>query len=431
MAKNKRQTSRPLFNIEETVERGSYLIEVQKLEREMNALGLRNSDLSFLTGWSTSKTSKIINRKQNPTWDDLRTWATVMGYIIVAKNQNDSEIIKFIPDSESTNIRQCICEMYSYSGDDNNNENIRFKMPLAVMGTLGLNIPDYLMKANANSSIPDPFSDEQVYRTTRSLYFYQRNISVRGELIPIFGYWFDPDMNTAVLSLCMWNQGSPEVVSSQIRDGYRDMIDVENEYRDKFENYRRNNSWLPKSLVGGEVISEIYDLNNQPTNEDMQADLMKIFQLYCKLVLEMKGIDLQPDSYKRSDAIDVTPVDQFNMLINQYNFGQDLIDKVRKENGYLCEFDNTHKSFDTDAGNRYMEVIPMIPAMYYTQYGAGVLTEANLVCACPVCSAKLKYGKTEDREDMLMYMLRKHKAALENAGTKISLAQLLALNSLQ
>ncbi|MCQ4754628.1 DUF3578 domain-containing protein [Enterocloster bolteae] len=431
MASKRKNGTRPLINIAETVEKGSYLIEVQKLEREMNALGLRNSDLSFLTGWSTSKTSKLINRKQNPTWDDLRTWATVMGYLIIPKNQNESDIVKFIPNSESTNIRQCVSEVYFDSEDDNENENIRFKMPFAVMGTLGVNIPDYLMKACVSAKIPDPFNVEQVYRPNRSLYFYQRNISVHGELIPIFGYWFDPDMKTLILSLCMWNQGSPEVVPSQIRDSYRDMAAVENEKREKFETYRRNNSWLPKTLVGGEVISEIYDLNSLPTNEDMQADLVKIFQLYCKIVLEMKGIDLQPDSYKRADTLDVTPIDQFNMLTNQYNYSPDIIEHVRVENSYLCEFDNTHKSFDTDAGKRYMDVIPLIPAMYYTQYGNGVLSEANLVCVCPICSAKLKYGRTEDREDMLMFLHRKHKVALENNGTKISLAQLLSINNLQ
>ena len=36
MASKRKNGTRPLINIAETVEKGSYLIEVQKLEREMN-----------------------------------------------------------------------------------------------------------------------------------------------------------------------------------------------------------------------------------------------------------------------------------------------------------------------------------------------------------------------------------------------------------
>ena len=77
-----------------------------------------------------------------------------------------------------------------------------------------------------------------------------------------------------------------------------------------------------------------------------------------------------------------------------------------------------------------MDVSPIIPFSAGMQYGNAVYNIANAACVCPNCKAQMKYGKEEDREDILIKLFRNHKSRLRECGIETTTTQVLLMNGL-
>ena len=79
----------------------------------------------------------------------------------------------------------------------------------------------------------------------------------------------------------------------------------------------------------------------------------------------------------------------------------------------------------------YMEVVPLIPIITETMilFGQSLNSEANAVCLCPMCAAKLRNGCRDDREDMFVQLYRNQREKLRKMDINVSLTQLLSWNA--
>ena len=111
-------------------------------------------------------------------------------------------------------------------------------------------------------------------------------------------------------------------------------------------------------------------------------------------------------------------------------FPEAIVKETLEKQEYRCEMDQQHVSFETAEGHQYMEAVPLISFEEGVGYGKGIMEGANLLCLCPNCAARLKYGKDEDREEMIIRLHRSHRKSLEEVGIKITLGEILKMYKL-
>lgn len=99
--------------------------------------------------------------------------------------------------------------------------------------------------------------------------------------------------------------------------------------------------------------------------------------------------------------------------------------KVMAEQGYKCEVDPTHKTFQDKNGYPYMEIHHLIPLSAQDKFKKDLNVEANMVCVCPMCNRKLAHASEDAVEDIVVPLYYSHKEKLKEAGFDISLRQLL------
>ena len=214
-----------------------------------------------------------------------------------------------------------------------------------------------------------------------------------------------------------------------MRSVYKDALQVEDKYTDEFDKFAEmHKEWIPKFLRNGEIISVGSDTNCLPEPGDLENVLIDLFQKYCALVWEVKGIDLLPEKYKQKE--DMSPFQQFNILNGSADFSPEVKDEIIRREKYKCEIDPSHGTFMDALGRPYMEVAPIVPFSAGIQFGQSIFSAENGVCLCPMCKAKMRYGMVNDREDMIFKLFRKHQKELKEKGIEISLTQVLAANGL-
>ena len=115
----------------------------ERLNLETTAQGLRNVELADLTGWSTSKVSKITSGRQKVTDDDIRIWARALGYTPDAFLTADFDKRSFKISDHVRNVTDCL-EAYLNSDEDDPEHAaiMNLELPLSIMATLGLKATD-------------------------------------------------------------------------------------------------------------------------------------------------------------------------------------------------------------------------------------------------------------------------------------------------
>lgn len=93
---------------------------------------------------------------------------------------------------------------------------------------------------------------------------------------------------------------------------------------------------------------------------------------------------------------------------------------------YLCEYQNTDRTFMRKNGKPYTEPHHLIPISKYRDFDYSVDVMENIVSLCSHCHNLLHYGCWEEKEPVLEKLYIERKAALENCGLGLTLERLKA-----
>ena len=420
---------------------------VDRLQRITEAQGIRNVDLAEMTGWSTSKVSKILQHNQKLSLDDFRTWCMVLGYTPKVFINNE-DLRQYDINEHTAPLTECITDLVkvtkedqagdvfdvqgfdfrdeSDSGEKDNAEDIldiisRFEFPLSIISHLNVEPSDYFFHGKVREQAVDAFEDERV--VTYEVRVRARNVSPDGDYMPEIRCIIDPVSKIMVWGVFFYNKANGPL-SEQKRKHYKDVILTEEKDTKEFQELVDAEIMeLSASDKKGEIFSFIYTIDKLPSEAHLVQDLQTIYAKYGNLVYEVCGVDIQGIRGKTST------LDMFNALTGASLFSAEIEESVKKTREYKCEIDSNHESFSTDEGHPYMEVVPLVP-LVYSSIGAGIKSEANAVCLCPMRAAKFKHGKKNEREDMVIQLWRKHAKALSHIVDNVSLSSVLQLNGL-
>lgn len=401
----------------------------ERLLRETEKQGLRNSDLSELIGWSASKTSKITAGKQKMIADDIRLWSRSLGYTPDPFIQDDIDLRTYNLSSYVRSISE-ILEAYfdTFNNEIVQKSIIQYELPLSILAVLGANTSEYAIRSQTSYFGINPDSKTGFGGTATYVRFWQRTTRVDGKMTPEFGIWLSPE-NDNFLFVVYLHRDENDGTLSQLRMQYKDALQIDDRDKDEFDQFARaNKDWIPEYVRKGEIFSFCADTNMLPSPGQIEVDFINLFRKYCSLVWEVKGIDLLPSSLKEREEL--SPFQQLDILNGFADFPDSVKQQVKNREKYQCENDASHRSFVDQMGNQYMDVVPIIPFNQGAQYGASIMSAENGVCLCPNCKAQMKYGDSESREDMIIKLYRKHKASLASNAIDMSLAQVLAANYL-
>ncbi|GEM_PF-4115057 len=97
---------------------------------------------------------------------------------------------------------------------------------------------------------------------------------------------------------------------------------------------------------------------------------------------------------------------------------------------FTCEYASltkqTHPTFDTKAGKRYVEAHHLIPMSAQDTYLPDNIDRTeNIVALCPICHRAVHYGNSFERYKILDVLFNNRKRLLQNAGINITLGDLL------
>lgn len=86
---------------------------------------------------------------------------------------------------------------------------------------------------------------------------------------------------------------------------------------------------------------------------------------------------------------------------------------------FMCEFDNTHKTFKTKYNINYMEAHHLFPMKEQKNYlDINFDRTENIVSLCPVCHRAIHYSEVHHRNKIIQHIFQKRKTLLENVGIK-------------
>jgi len=92
---------------------------------------------------------------------------------------------------------------------------------------------------------------------------------------------------------------------------------------------------------------------------------------------------------------------------------------------YVCEFDETHRTFIRKNGKPYTEPHHLIPISKYRDFEYGVDRMQNIVSLCSHCHNLLHYGRLEDKLPVLKKLYDARKDALRDIGLDLTFEQLM------
>ncbi len=399
------------------------------LQKESEKQGLRNNDLAELTGWSTSKTSKITAGKQKMTSDDVRTWSRSLGF---TPDPFVDKEVDFRYYSLSSYVRPIsdILESYfdTYDNEVVQKAIVNYELPLSIMSVLGVNASEYAVRADTSYYGINPDSKHGFGSSSTYVKFWQRTTHNEDSMTPEFGIWISPN-NDYFLFVVYLHRNSSDNVLPQLRIQYKDALQIDDKDMEEFDVFAiKNREWIPEYVRKGEIFAYGAETNYLPDAGHMETVFIDMFKKYCSLVWEVKGIDLLPDRLKEIEGL--SPFQQLDILNGYADFNIDVKEKVKSRENFTCENDKAHVTFRDKEGLQYMDVVPLVPFNQGQQYGKSILSEDNAMCLCPMCKAQMKYGTDESREDIVIKLYRKHKEGLQKNGIELSLAQVLAANNL-
>lgn len=107
---------------------------------------------------------------------------------------------------------------------------------------------------------------------------------------------------------------------------------------------------------------------------------------------------------------------------------QNMKEFSKKESNYLCEFDNTHITFNAKANNKnYVEAHHLIPFSERGHFPVSIDVVENIACLCPNCHRKIHLAVDSERRDFIESLFKSRKEKYKKIGINIDLDGLLRL----
>ena len=411
----------------------------ERLLKETEKQGLRNSDIAHLTGWRPSKISKLSNGNQRLTEYDVKVWARALGYTPDPFIDSSIDIRHYNLRSYIRNVSDTLRDYVKHfeEKDPKHSPIITYELPLAILATLGVNPSDYVVRCVPSYAGISEIGIGIGYNAT-SVRFWHRSLSSTSIMRPEFGLWVSPEDNCFIWAVYInWPgprresvRDSHHIGSSNIRSRKKDLLQVNDEATRSFDRMADKYDWISKELEQGEIVSIAGKTNELPDSESTNDTLTSLFKDYCKLVWEMRGLDLLPDHMKKTESEEISSSKQCKIFSHIADFAEGTKEYVRKRENFKCENGESHITFTDATGRPYMDVVPLVPFSEATRFGMISKFESNGVCLCPVCAKQLQYGTVNDREDMIYKLYRKHQKNLKKSGVEMSLTQVLTANGL-
>ena len=374
----------------------------EEIKRAIHSRGLRNLDLAQMCDMATPKTSKLLNGRQKPSIGDLRVMAMALGYHIV------EDAGHYVLQNEGKYTLESMFEVLM--GDDLpvsvSDDIIRYEMPVYIAHALGIDISDYIIKT---------INYEQIglgsffrYRQNTSEPVFVFGIVYVNSRTPIFGLWLDKNDKSTT---------TEEDIMKYLERIRSDKISIPADMAKISYNTHFDRGIHP--------LVNILPCNPKNiTNENIELFLSDIFEKYKILLREFADIDLsiKDMSYGEIENKDI-------ISYGNKGFDAQLIRRVVEKTAYKCGVDTEHRTFVGADGHPYMEVVPIIP-FGAQEYGSALVSSSNACCLCPMCASQLNHGRTEDREELIVKIYRKHRENMKKHGLEISLSNLLQLHGI-
>ncbi len=397
---------------------------ISALRREMDGRGIKNVDLAELTGWSTSKVSKLLSRKQNFTIEDIVVLARSLGYTLDPFMEQGVSLRGYDVKEFVRSPMTCISDYME--GDENESQNaavLDIELPLSILGALGVRASDYAVRTHVSSGYQ---GDEE--EKCSWIRIWNRNMTYADTAYPVLSLWIDSHRDRFTVIVYLEGEGAD--IGQVLYETKIKMRGQHNDY-DFLMKEDANDHWIPDHVIDRTLSYDYWGKDFPwPDDDFFLESLGEVFKDYCEIVWEFKHIDLIPEVAIFGNPSKQVQIALYMAAIKSCAFSEETATAALQEKNYQCEVDPSHQSFQTAEGHQYAEAVPLISADKGIYFGKGVMDKANVLCLCPNCAAKLSHGTDEEREEMLIELYRDHKKPLEDAGVKITLGQVLKVHDL-
>lgn len=396
---------------------------IEALLMVMKSKRLRQSDLAELTGWTPSRVNKLIKGVQKVTPEDCRLVARALGGVIRYYPTENSGSGGFKFKSKLSRVGDYVMAALDGKYEASMKNIMIYELPIAVMSFLQLDAADYII---TTSTMEIKGAEKPDLRYGISVMFKRRNV-FEDATAAEFGIIVSPYHDSVVFGIWL-DDGDDEHLQQKIRYDFKRSVGVDENDIKVFNEFAQSNmEWIPLSRWECEIDSLIRYANDGISADSIESDLLNLFSEYCKLVSSVTGLnvtDVSPlESYHGFPAIDIVR----GALQGALCLNDDVKQAVLTKRKGVCEIDESHESFPGKDGNKFMEVVPLIPLIpsAMQQYGIQLQTEMNAACLCPMCASRLVNGYPDDIEEMLVALYNRHKPEWKRKKFQISLTQFL------
>jgi len=404
---------------------------IERIKLVVEEEGLKNLDISRLANWQPSKTSKILTGAQKARPEDIQDLAYALGSdpeVFMAEKMNLAEYDK---GRSIQTLEHVVRELQEPSMFADMNVLMRRDFPYVMCKAAGVKATRFVKKGSMNM-IEDAFAEDDVCRP--EVFIYDRKCKFEDALVPVVGYWISSDYKFLVLALCVFSQNGVfemQGVSHVRRDKYKAVLDISENDTRKFVGFiRENGDLFPKRLQEGEVASVIYKLTERRFNgAELEKDFRNMISHYAKLIEDVTGA---PANF----GTDINRYDTVQFDIGKVieavekSVGVSYFENAKKDANYKCFFSDgqgNHETFLMEDGNSYVDAHLIIPLEAAPDFGANIFREENVVCLCPLCSAKIENACNDIRSDMIWNIYQKRKEKLRSVGIEITPGRLFEL----
>ena len=404
---------------------------IERIKAVVEEEGLKNLDISILANWSPSKTSKIFRGAQKPRMEDVQDLSYALGSdpeVFLSEKMNN---IEFDRGRSFQNLNQIIKELQQPTKCKDLSVLIRRDFPYVMCKTAGVKMTRFVKFGNLNEVV-DVFSNNSHYKP--EAYIYDRKCRFKDTLVPVVGYWVSADYKHLILALCIFTQNriyEMDGISHECRENYKGILDISDSETDGFTTFmRENKKRFPRRLQEGEIASVIYNLQDECFDEKrIEKDFRDMISLYARLIEEVTGI-------APNFGIDINRyiTKQFDMEMLIESAGKSVaiscFEMAKKNADYKCFFyeeQGMHETFQGENGKPYVETHLIIPIEAAPDFGENIFKEDNVVCLCPMCSAKIKNACNDIRSDMIWSIYQRRKEKLRSVGIEVTPGRLFEL----
>ncbi|MBO3077764.1 HNH endonuclease [Mammaliicoccus vitulinus] len=170
------------------------------------------------------------------------------------------------------------------------------------------------------------------------------------------------------------------------------------------------------SATLGCLLSYITYLNSENEEKvDIELNSQNQYSGKSKLI-SFEDTDLKNVKRKEKRSIQ-------NTYFYPRNFHESL--KAKKKSGWVCEFDNSHKTFINESDKMpHVEAHHLIPMAAQGLYENSIDFSGNIISLCPTCHRRIHHSIDEDKKQMLKYFYEKRRNIYKSMDVDISLKEL-------